>query len=666
MHFYDRPLTIQELDNALNKLNVKSAGGLDGIPTQFIKKFWLFLRQPLLKYAHHAFGTSTLSQSFNSAGIKLIPKKGDLTKIKNWRPISLLNVIFKIISKAIDTRLQKITEIVLSRGQKGFTNKRQLHECIINISETIAFAENEKIPSFLLALDMAKAFDTVRHDYMSHVYKFFGFGNNLINMLNVISTGRTAVIIKDDGSTSPPIRLGTGFPQGNSPSPNQFNIGEQILIFKIELDPRIKSIRNGPLDRPLAMPGGGGAGPVSAVHRPPTVRTYGASEMGRVTDKTEAFADDNNILARLDNLTLQAIKEILNNFAILSGLRCNVDKSQILLMGVNEIPNYVTESGFTVSDGIKILGFNITKLPLDCINNFDPAVEKIKQLITFWNRFRLSLPGRINVAKTLMLSQIGFYSAILDVPDEKIQEVQKLLDNFVLGQIKFDKKLITAPPSAGGLGMISVSNYIAALHCSWVKKAFASQIDNWRHDLYSMAGENINMVSPRLVGMQERVQLPVPAPVRGPVPVDANIRQPLPVQSPNKHPVLKSLSESFTKFKNAFYTIGRNFFLSRLGENPRLINNRREKIPVVLSEIFPNLGLDTIKKIELTKIEQLTKDGTNFESYKNFCATIDINITVNNFASLKNIVKDSWMAIKKISESENSIELETFVSRFKK
>jgi hypothetical protein len=83
--------------------------------------------------------------------------------------------------------------------------------------------------------------------------------------------------------------------------------------------------------------------------------------MGRVTDKTEAFADDNNILARLDNLTLQAIKEILNNFAILSGLRCNVDKSQILLMGVNEIPNYVTESGFTVSDGIKILGFNITK-----------------------------------------------------------------------------------------------------------------------------------------------------------------------------------------------------------------------------------------------------------------------------------------------------------------
>jgi hypothetical protein len=139
----------------LQKLNENSAGGLD-----------------VHMYAGHAFRTGRLTQSFNSAGIRLIPKKGDVTHIKNWRPISLLNSIFKIICKAIDMRLQKVTDIVLSRGQKGFTNKRQLHECLINIVENIALVENEKIPSFLLALDMAKAFDTVRHDYMSNVYRF--------------------------------------------------------------------------------------------------------------------------------------------------------------------------------------------------------------------------------------------------------------------------------------------------------------------------------------------------------------------------------------------------------------------------------------------------------------------------------------------------------------
>jgi hypothetical protein len=115
---------VQDLDSALQKLNDKSAGGLDGIPTVFLKKFWPFIRIPLYKYSRHAFETGNLTQSFNSAGIRLIPKKGDTTKIKNWRPISLLNNIFKIISKALDIRLQKITEIVLSRGAKGFHKKK--------------------------------------------------------------------------------------------------------------------------------------------------------------------------------------------------------------------------------------------------------------------------------------------------------------------------------------------------------------------------------------------------------------------------------------------------------------------------------------------------------------------------------------------------------------
>jgi hypothetical protein len=94
---------------------------------------------------------------------------------------------------------------------------------------------------------MAKAFDTVRHDYMNHVYKFFGVGENFINMLNTISTGRTASIILEGGELSQPFPLGSGFPQGNAPSPNQFNIGDQILIFKLELCRNIESIYDLPV-----------------------------------------------------------------------------------------------------------------------------------------------------------------------------------------------------------------------------------------------------------------------------------------------------------------------------------------------------------------------------------------------------------------------------------
>jgi hypothetical protein len=143
LHF-DRPITLQELDHATYSLNEKSAGGLDGIGAKFLKKFWFLLRQPMLKYVTHCFNTGNLTQSFSSAGIKLIPKKGDTRQIKNWRPISLLNCVFKIIAKTVDTRLQKINEIILTRAQKGFTKNRQIQECIINIVETIAYSEKKR------------------------------------------------------------------------------------------------------------------------------------------------------------------------------------------------------------------------------------------------------------------------------------------------------------------------------------------------------------------------------------------------------------------------------------------------------------------------------------------------------------------------------------------
>jgi hypothetical protein len=79
-----------------------------------------------------------LSHSFKTASIKLIPKKGDTTKIKNWRPISLLSCLYKVLSRALNNRLIKICGYVFSRGQKGFTNGSYIQEVLINVVEMIA------------------------------------------------------------------------------------------------------------------------------------------------------------------------------------------------------------------------------------------------------------------------------------------------------------------------------------------------------------------------------------------------------------------------------------------------------------------------------------------------------------------------------------------------
>ena len=180
-----------------------------------------------------AFATALL-KNFGAysltAKIRLIPKKGDCSKIKNWRPISLLNCIYKVISKSINNRLKKTVDTITSRAQKGFTNSRYIQEVLINVCHNIVHCNTTGTPAFVLSLDQRKAFDSVRHDFMTEAYKFFGLGNNFIRMLNLITTGRNATIIFDDGSLSRQFLLETGAPQGNSPSPLQYNLCEEIAI----------------------------------------------------------------------------------------------------------------------------------------------------------------------------------------------------------------------------------------------------------------------------------------------------------------------------------------------------------------------------------------------------------------------------------------------------
>jgi hypothetical protein len=94
----DAPLRIEELDVSLNKANVKSAPGVDRISYRYIIRFWHLYRKPLFECAKESFELGIMPDAFRTATIRLLPKKGDITQIKNWRPISLLSNFYKIIS----------------------------------------------------------------------------------------------------------------------------------------------------------------------------------------------------------------------------------------------------------------------------------------------------------------------------------------------------------------------------------------------------------------------------------------------------------------------------------------------------------------------------------------------------------------------------------------
>jgi hypothetical protein len=267
-----------------------------------------------------------------------------------------------------------------------------------------------------LALDQAKAFDSVRHDYMKKCFEFFGFPNNFIRMLEIFTTNRTAHIILEGGRVSGNFDLEIGNAQGNGPSPLQFNICEQILFFKIELDPNIRSVFEPVVGIPICIQ----SVPVPAFDE--NLRGVNSYENNRCTNKLEGYADDGTVLAKVSDTVFPRIWEILEDFENLSGLRCNIEKSMVLPVGYdnNEIPVQILNSGFRVVQKVNILGAEITNNANDLSQNFEKVIRKVSAIKNYWIRYRLSLAGRITVAKTFMLSQIGYLGAIISPTDQQI------------------------------------------------------------------------------------------------------------------------------------------------------------------------------------------------------------------------------------------------------
>ncbi len=159
----EQDFTLEELDLALEGANDNSAAGIDGYSTKFIKRFWFLFKKPLLNYTAVAFQKKCLTDSFKSAVIKLIPKKGNSADINKWRPISLLSCMYKIVSRAVNNRLKKIINRFTSRAQKGFTNHRYIQEVLINVCETINVCNINGVGGALLSIDQSRAFDTISH-----------------------------------------------------------------------------------------------------------------------------------------------------------------------------------------------------------------------------------------------------------------------------------------------------------------------------------------------------------------------------------------------------------------------------------------------------------------------------------------------------------------------
>jgi hypothetical protein len=160
-----------------------------------------------------------------------------------------------------------------------------------------------------------------------------------------------------------------------------------------------------------------------------------------------------------------------------------VDKTTLMQIGNgNQLSDEILGLGFTSVQEVTLLGLVINRDLSSLSVYFHETLRKIRQGIEYWERFNLSLPGRISVCKTFLLSQIGYIGSIVSPTAEQEKNLQKALNNFCIGKIRTAAKKLYTPLTEGGLGLIKLSEFITSLQCSWVKRITQHWGDNWRYD----------------------------------------------------------------------------------------------------------------------------------------------------------------------------------------
>ena len=164
-------LSPNEVLTALKGMPHNKSPGSDGLPMEFYLTFWETLGSDLVEVLNSSFEIGSLPSSQKGALISLISKKGDRLEHKNGRPISLLNVDYKLCARTLAGRLLGILHHVIAPDQTCAVPGRFIGENVALLRDIVHFASETGTPAAILSLDQEKAFDRVDWLFLFKVLK---------------------------------------------------------------------------------------------------------------------------------------------------------------------------------------------------------------------------------------------------------------------------------------------------------------------------------------------------------------------------------------------------------------------------------------------------------------------------------------------------------------
>ena len=297
----EHPITFKELTEALKKMKKGKSPGSNGYTACFFKYFWRKLGPFLYRAFLFSFNNGKTLPSHREGIITMIPKAGrSPDSIKGWRPITLLNVDFKIISAAVTARLQSVADKLIDESQTAYIKGRFIGENTRLVYDVINHLLERKDSGMILSADFEAAFDSISWRFLSQVLDKYGFGPNFREIidrlyLNMENFSRISL----NGHLGEKIYFKCGIRQGDPASGYLFNLAVNILAQQIKRSNLLTGIK-----------------------------IFNCAEV-----RISQYADDTVLFLENSSKCLEGALQELNKFSEVSGLRLNIEKTSCMQVG---------------------------------------------------------------------------------------------------------------------------------------------------------------------------------------------------------------------------------------------------------------------------------------------------------------------------------------------